>query len=237
VKIVDFLKKIINLFKVDIIKYPNSDLRRRKKLMHNFKINKILDVGANTGQYASLTRKLGFKGEIVSFEPLLKAYQSLVLKSLKDKKWETYNFALGDKTEDAFINISKNVYSSSILEITQNHLQGAPESSYIEKEKIKVKELGDIYNDLVEDSDIVFLKIDVQGFEKNVIEGAHNILHKIKGIQLEMSIVELYKGEMLLFEMINFLGTYGFKLYSLENGFYNDNTGQLLQVDGIFFRE
>jgi len=235
--IVDLIKKIVNLFKVDIIKYPNSDLRRRQKLLRNFNINKILDVGANVGQYAQLTRKLGYKGEIISFEPIQTIFKKLELKTIKDEKWKAYNIALGKKEEVRQLNISENTYSSSLLEITSNHLHSAPESIYVDKERIKVKKLQDIYDDLVEDGDVVFLKIDVQGFEKNVIDGAHNILHKIKGIQLEMSIVELYKGEMLFSDMINHLGAYGFKPYSLENGFYNDKTGQLLQVDGFFFRE
>jgi hypothetical protein len=61
-------------------------------------------------------------------------------------------------------------------------------------------------------------------------------LKKIKGIQIEMSIEELYRDEMLYIDMINFLNSLGFNLYSLENGFYNEETGKLLQVDGIFFR-
>ncbi len=235
--IVDTIKKIVNPFKIDINKYPNADLRRRKKLLKHFRINKILDVGANIGQYAELTRKLGFKGEIISFEPLTIAYKQLALNALKDKKWKTHNFALGNKEEEVIINISKNLYSSSILDITPNHVDNASESNYIDKEKVQVKKLDELYNDLVCDNDIVFLKLDVQGFEKNVIEGAEKILHRIKGIQLEMSIIELYKGEILFLEMIAFLKANGFKLYSLENGFYNDKTGQLLQVDGIFFRD
>jgi len=237
VNIVNTIKKIVNPFKIDINKYPNADLRRRKKLLKHFRINKILDVGANIGQYAELTRKLGFNGEIISFEPLTIAYKQLALNALKDKKWQTHNFALGNKEEEVIINISKNLYSSSILDITPNHVDNASESNYIDKEEIQVKKLDELYNDLVCDDDIVFLKLDVQGFEKNVIEGAEKILHRIKGVQLEMSIIELYKGEVLFLEMINLLKKEGFRLYSLENGFYNNDTGQLLQVDGIFFRD
>ena len=48
--------------------------------------------------------------------------------------------------------------------------------------------------------------------------------------------VELYKGETLITEMLNLIEENGFTIYSLEPGFYNKNTGQLLQVDGVFFR-
>ena len=235
--VVKITKSIFNAINVDIIKYPNSDLRRRLKLMKNFGINKILDVGANTGQYAKFIRNLGFKGEIISFEPLTKAYKKLELNVLKDRKWRSYNFALGNKDENITINVSKNLYSSSILKIMPIHIAGAPESAYIDQEIIIVKKLDDIYDDLVEKDDSVLLKIDVQGFEKYVLQGALNILSKVKGIQLEMSIIELYQGEMLYTEMISFLENQGFNLYSLENGFFNNDTGRLLQVDGIFFRD
>ena len=52
-----------------------------------------------------------------------------------------------------------------------------------------------------------------------------------------MSIIELYQGELLFYEMLRFIESKGFKLHSLENGFENDNTGWLLQTDGIFFRD
>lgn len=78
------------------------------------------------------------------------------------------------------------------------------------------------------------MKIDTQGFEKNIIDGANESLKHFKIIQLEMSIVPLYENEMLYIEMINYLDKRGFQLFSLENGFSDRTTGQLLQVDGIF---
>ena len=235
--LVDFIKGMINPLKIDIIKYPNADLRRRKKLFAHFKITKIIDVGANRGQYAMLIRKLGFTGKIISFEPLSKAYSLLTQNSSKDKNWDIYNYGLGDKNEELTINVSENSASSSILEIMSHHTDSAPASAYVGQEKIKIKTLDGIYHDLVKKDEIILLKIDVQGFEKNVIDGAKNVLQKITGVQLEMSLIELYSGELLFMEMITLLNSYGFKLHSLENGFYDSKTGQLLQVDGIFFRD
>jgi len=236
-KLFEILKKIfINPLGIDVVKYPNRDLRRRKNLLGYFKINKVLDVGANAGQYAQEIKSLGYKGEIISFEPISETYKKLKIKANRDIKWSTYNFALGNKNQEVSINISKNSYSSSIMNIKQNHIESAPESKYISKETISVKKLDSIYNTLTTNTDIVFLKIDVQGFEKNVLDGAADSLSKIKGIQLEMALTELYEGETLFEKMVIFLNEKGFRLYSLENGFYNPLTGQLLQVDGIFFK-
>lgn len=117
------------------------------------------------------------------------------------------------------------------------HIESAPESKIIGKETVQIKTLNDTFDNLVDENDIVLLKIDVQGFEKNVLEGANLVLKKIDGIQIEMSIEELYKEEVLFSNMLVFLESLGYKLFSLENGFYDDETGKLLQVDGLFFRD
>lgn len=236
-KFINLIKKLINPFKIDIVKYPNSDLRRRRKLLEHHKISKILDVGANVGQYAMLTRKLGFKGKILSFEPILSEFNKLSKNSKKDKNWKIYNLAIGSREEKSTINISRNSYSSSMLEILESHTSCSPDSGFIKKEAINVTTIDKLFGDLVNKNDVVFLKIDVQGAEKDVIQGAEESLKRIKGIQIEMSLEELYKDESLFLEMVMRLKNLGFNLYSLENGFFNASTGKLLQVDGIFFRD
>jgi len=233
---INIIRKFINPFKIDLKKYPSIDLRRRKKLLDHHGITKILDVGANSGQYGLETIKIGFKGIIISFEPIKSVFEKLRINSNKYHFWEAHNFGLGDKCEEALINVSENTFSSSLLEIMPNHIKNAPESKIINKEQISVKTIDDIFDKIVDDKETVLLKIDVQGYEKKVLEGARESLKKIKGIQIEMSIEELYRDEMLYIDMINFLKSLGFNLSSLENGFYCEERGKLLQVDGLFFR-
>ena len=71
---INLLRKLINPFKIDLKKYPAVDLRRRKKLLDHHRITKILDIGANSGQYGLETIKIGFKGAIISFEPDKKCF-------------------------------------------------------------------------------------------------------------------------------------------------------------------
>jgi FkbM family methyltransferase len=184
-----------------------------------------------------LTRKLGFKGKILSFEPILSEFNKLSKNSKKDKNWKIYNLAIGSREEKSTINISRNSYSSSMLEILESHTSCSPDSRFIKKEAINVTTIDKLFGDLVNKNDVVFLKIDVQGAEKDVIQGAEESLKRIKGIQIEMSLEELYKDESLFLEMVMRLKNLGFNLYSLENGFFNASTGKLLQVDGIFFRD
>jgi len=236
---IELIKKIISItgFQVRRIqKYPTTDLERRFKLFETFGINKIIDVGANVGQYALLVKELGFSGQIISFEPLSSAFSTLKEVSDKHNNWQAHNYALGNENTETVINISENSFSSSILNMLSQHLKSAPASTFIDTEKIQIRTLDSIFDTLHTASDKILLKIDTQGFEKKVLEGAGNSLHKITGIQLEMSIVPLYKSELILEEMITYLKNSGFTLYSLENGFYDQKNGQLLQVDGLFFR-
>jgi FkbM family methyltransferase len=236
---IELIKKIISItgFQIRRIqKYPTTDLERRFKLFETFGINKIIDVGANVGQYALLVKELGFSGQIISFEPISSAFSSLKEISEKHNNWQTHNYALGNENTEAVIHISENSFSSSILNMLPQHLKSAPASKFINTEKIQIRTLDSIFDTLYTASDKILLKIDTQGFEKKVLEGAGNSLHTITGIQLEMSIVPLYEGELIFEEMITYLKKTGFTLYSLENGFYDQKNGQLLQVDGLFFR-
>lgn len=216
--------------------YPDRDLKTRQIALKSFGINKILDIGANTGQYAMEIRNHGYKGEIVSFEPLSGAYKQLEKEAQNDPLWITRNMAIGNEDGDISINISKNSQSSSILEMLPSHLQSAPESVYINTEQVFIKKLDSIFYDFYKEGDYILLKIDTQGYEKNVIDGAEISLSKITGIKLEMSLMPLYKGEMLFWDMVKYIENKGFKLYSLENTYSDPKSGQLLQVDGIFYK-
>lgn len=94
-----------------------------------------------------------------------------------------------------------------------------------------------LFENYCEPNDVVMLKIDTQGFEKNVLEGARKSLEKITILQLEMSIEPLYEKEILFVEMVNLLQQIGFELFTLENGIRNSLNGKLLQVDGIFINK
>jgi FkbM family methyltransferase len=231
-------RNIVRGFGFDIVRYEpeKHPLARRKRILGTYQINMVLDVGANIGQYGEELREIGYKGKIVSFEPLSTAFKTLIKRSEGDPAWDVHNFALGDKNETASINIAGNSYSSSLLDILPSHIKSAPESVYIGHEEIKVKTLDDIYSDIVSESDRVYLKIDTQGFEENVLRGAEGSLESIDTIQLEMSLTPLYQDGLLFDEMYGLLCQKGYALVALEPGFTDEETGQLLQVDGIFHR-
>jgi FkbM family methyltransferase len=219
------------------IKYElhlKNDLKRRLKIIKHLKIDLLFDIGANVGQYAKKMRNLGYNKKIISFEPLNADFEILKRTASRDKCWIVNNYALGDEDTVGFINISGSSDNSSILNMLPKHSESKAGLSYIAKQEIEIKKLDNIFSSFVEGENRVMLKIDTQGYEKNVIDGALESLKRISVIQLEMSLVPLYEGEMLLPEMIKYIENKGFQLFSLENGHYNRQTGQLLQADGIF---
>lgn len=224
-----------NSIKLNI--FEGKCVKCRVKLLNHFNVQTLIDVGANTGQYGYYTRKAGYKNKIISIEPLTKPYQILESFARHDPNWETVNTAVGNMDGEIEMNVSANLLSSSILCINKRHVDVAPESAYIGKEKVQIMKIDTLVDRLSISLDSTFLKTDTQGYGKVVLEGAEQSLKKIKGLQLELSLTELYEGETLFSEMINFILERGFTIYSLEPGFCDKSTGQLLQTDVIFFRD
>lgn len=219
---------------VPILKYFKPDWLRRSQILKYHGIDLLFDVGANAGQYGEMSRMLGYQGKIVSFEPVTDAYQRLERAAAKDSKWTIHKYALGDVAGKTTINVSGNSFSSSILEMEDAHVEGAPESKYIGTEEIEIRTLNEVFQSFHQKGNKVMLKIDTQGYEKNVLIGSEEVLEQITLIQLEMSLVQLYQDEALYREIIDYLDEKGFTLISLENGFSDAKTKHLLQVDGIF---
>lgn len=200
-------------------------------------IQLVLDVGANTGQFAEHLRKdLGYKGRIVSFEPLSSAFTGLTQRASRDKNWEVMNLALGDQPGDANINISANSPSSSLLGMLPRHLEAAPHSQYLATERIRVETLDRLWATLEPNPSPTFLKVDTQGYERNVFQGALRSLESVDAIQVEMSLVPLYEGQATYLEMLEYLSRLGYGVASIAPGLTDPLTGQLLQIDVIVQR-
>lgn len=235
---INYFKALFRQLGIDVARYrPDRSISaRRMKLLLNHDISVVFDVGANSGQYGKMLREGGYRGRIVSFEPLTTAYKYLVNNARHDPNWQTFNTALGDHDGKAIINISANSYSSSLLDILPAHLQYSLESSYIGKEEITVCRLDSIISEYGVDGENIYLKIDTQGYEKKVLEGAESSLSNIIGVEMECSLIPLYQDEPLLSEMLSIMSIKGYTLMSVDLGIISSSTGQVLQIDCIFFR-
>ena len=196
----------------------------------------MLDVGAFAGQYVRELRTHGYRGRVVSFEPLAEARGQLCASAAEDPDWSVLDVALGDVDGISSLNVAGNSYSSSLLEMRSEHRQAAPGSAYVGRQEVRVVALDSVFASYRRPGDRVYLKVDAQGYEDRVLAGAASSLAAIQGVQLEMSLVTLYEGQMLYREMIQLMDAHGFSLMSLEPGFFDPASGRLLQMDGVFFR-
>jgi FkbM family methyltransferase len=234
------IKNIFNKFGLDIRRNVPEvlDIDKVTSALKNFRIDLVLDVGANIGQFATDIRARGYAGDIISFEPLFNAHIILQQKSLNDARWTAHSrCAIGANNGDIEINISGNSVSSSVLPMLDSHLSAAPNSSYIGKETVPLITLDSLMPEVLKNSNNPFLKIDTQGFEEDVLNGARNLLPHIRGISLELSLVPLYEGQCLWQEMMSRLNAEGFVLWAILPCFSDPRNGKTLQVDGVFFRE
>ncbi len=133
-------------------------------LLTTERINLVLDIGANEGQYAKSIRKAGYKGKIVSVEPLSDAHKILSELSITDGNWIAHKrSAVGVSEGTTSINVSSNSYSSSILAIKAKHTEAAPESIFIRQEVTPITTVDKLVREYATAIDRVMLKIDVQG--------------------------------------------------------------------------
>ncbi len=207
---------------------PHKSLNRH---LEEFKIQNIIDVGSNVGQFGLDMRRRGFNGLIVSYEPVEETFRMLAQTIKANRPWKIFQLGLGSIETKVEINISANDgLSSSILKMGTLHLENFPESATVRKEQISISTLDNELERLGLRPEEILLKLDVQGFETEVLKGASNSLAKIPICYIEVSLVPLYEGELSLLPILNQLHEFGHQVIDIFRGVKSKN-GQLLQVD------
>jgi FkbM family methyltransferase len=201
-------------------------------------VTDVIDVGANIGQYGGHLRRFGYEGRIHSFEPLPDAYRSLERAAVDDPDWSAERLALGPAEGTICLNVAGNVAaaSSSVLPMLERHRQAQPDAAYVGVLEVPMRRLDSIWEGLVPDDAVPFIKVDVQGFEAAVLEGAAESVRRATGLQLEMSLARLYEGAPSMRELIELTDDLGMRMVYAMPGFADPQTGELLQLDGVFFR-
>jgi FkbM family methyltransferase len=196
----------------------------------------VVDVGANSGQYGSKLRREGYRGRIVSFEPMASAFALLEEKADADPAWTCVRVAVGAAPGEATLHVTANSASSSLLSMGDETIGAEPATAVVADETVKVEPLDELVHDLLIGDDRVFLKVDVQGYEREVLEGAEETIRRAQAMQVELALVQLYEGQALIHELLGYLYDRGFDLVDLSPGFKDRRTGQLLETDALFRR-
>lgn len=225
-------------FGVDLRRYNlvNSVGLTRRRLLAERQITLVLDIGANTGQYAEALRAAGYSNRIVSFEPQAAACVELERAAAGDERWQARHVALGEREGETSIHIAGNSASSSLRPMADRLVASFPELAYVAEETTRVVTLDSLRGDVVRPDDRILMKIDVQGFEREVLAGASETLRQTELLDVELSLTPLYEGQALLCELMGLLEGWGFRPFRLDPGFTDRSSGQTLQVDGLFMR-
>jgi FkbM family methyltransferase len=206
-------------------------------VLERFEVGCVIDVGANAGQYGATLREWGYAGRIVSFEPQAEAHRRLARRAAADPRWRVApRMALGERDGEALIEISAESDMSSILPQSALLQRISPSSRILRRERVPLARLDGVLGDYVDPEDRIFLKIDTQGYEAQVLAGARGLLPRLQGVQLEMPLVRCYEGERDFRELIDDLAEAGFRPFLFMPGYFERKLARQLQVDGVFMR-
>ncbi len=216
-----------------------SEPLRTAMLLREMNIQQVLDVGANTGQFAESLYDFGYTGKVVSFEPVSEAHRLLKKRSKAYPQWTVAPpCAIGNENGEIEIKVSDDSVFSSALDIKDSYVAHNPKSRAIRSERVPLHRIDSIapqYIDLKDGNTL--LKIDTQGFEKQVLEGATELLPHLKGIKIEIPLYPIYEGsDFAFYEIADFMKERGFQPYSFHIEGVDLNTGRVNTIDGLFFR-
>lgn len=204
--------------------------------MHN--VDLTLDVGANKGQFAQSLFAAGYSGRIVSFEPLPQAHTKLSKRAkLFGDRWIIGpQIALSDRTGIAEFNVTASDTSSSLLKPTKAFTNSLSEVRVVDHIEVKTGRLDDVASSYVVDVKNLFLKLDVQGGEQLVLNGAADMLNRSCGIITELCVDSLYSGQPPVTDMMELLASYGFEIWDISSAYTQPQSLRLGAIDLVCFK-
>jgi FkbM family methyltransferase len=229
------LNAVLAKFHYRIIRLPTPPVNCRVRAIQRYRIDLVLDVGANVGQYAMELRSLGYRGRILSFEPLPDAFAQLSAAAANDPLWEVRNAAAGLEAGRLEMHVSDNSVSSSLLPVNITSVAAAPGSKATHSVEVDVITLASLLAN--ETGKRILLKIDTQGYEWQVLMGCGNAIDYVTALDVEMSLQPLYDGQALFDQVDKWIVARGYRRVGIDTSFWNRETGELLQLDGIYARD
>lgn len=192
-------------------------------------VRAVVDVGANAGQFGTRLRSLGVDLPLISFEPMAAAHEQLVRSARSDPSWHVVHAAASSERGRAVLNVAGNSTSSSLYEVTEVHTGAAAESRTVRTEVVQTVRLDEVVPSFADGP--YFVKIDVQGGELLVLDGAPETLSNTALLQLEVSLRPLYAGAPTYLDVLTRVARDGFTPISVEVAFADPRSGDALQLD------
>ena len=223
-------------FGLDVTRYPDrgSVAWGLTRLLDDLAINIVLDVGAHYGEYGTLLRRIGYRGRIVSFEPVPASFERLRACAMGDPHWQVHQIALGAADGEQPFNVTAATDLSSFLVPDAAGISGFDEWARVtDTIPVRVARLDKVLDEHLRavPHPAVFLKCDTQGYDWQVLDGAGACLADVRGLQLELSAIPLYHGMRSLTESLTGLQTLGFSVFGLYAVAHDPQTRQVLEFD------
>jgi FkbM family methyltransferase len=207
------------------------------KTLSYFDIQSVWDVGANEGQFGRDLYDAGYKGDIVSFEPLMEAHQKITLRARKYKGWSVHEpTAIGSYNGQIEFHVAQNSVSSSALKVLEASTSAVPESCQVSARTVPITTIDLVAKRVGIASRGCMLKVDTQGFEWMVLDGAIETLPKFDLVLLELSLTPLYDGQKLWLEYVERMNVLGFNIWFIQSEFVDESSGRTLQINAMFSR-
>ena len=214
--------------------YPSAiGAELHRPWIQQYGIRTVVDVGANEGQFARLARAALPTSQIFSFEPLPECFAKLQAQFGGDRHFEAFPFALGASPAELTIYRSAYSPSSSLLRMGATHRRAFPHTTDVDEVRVHVETLDAVLGGCPLDGHVL-LKLDVQGFEAAVLQGARETLQRVSLVLVELSLEPLYEGEPLFDDVYRQLTSAGFTLRGVVDMLRQPSDGRPLQVDALF---
>jgi len=219
--------------------YDADQDAQRHLLLGHHGITTVLDVGANTGQYGRLIRQeSGYSGRIVSFEPGDAAFTALSAAAEPDPRWDVHQYGLSDMATSATLLVPPG--ASTLASLSPMSERGAEWSDQFTSrpisEPIELRRLDESLDHVGVECGPILLKLDVQGHEQAVLEGAAGILNRIQVIECEMALTPMYDQQLTLTEMLSAFTSRGFEPVGIYTHFIEETSGEAFDADVLLVR-
>jgi FkbM family methyltransferase len=195
-------------------------------------IAQVIDVGANVGQFGVMLRQTGYRGKILSVEPGKVEFEVLSRKAKADRNWQTLHCGLGASAGTALLNVSKLSVFNSFLGLSAVARLHDERMTVDHTEKIALCTLDEIAAPLLGN---ILLKIDTQGYERQVLEGGRRSLPRMAGILLELPVIHTYEGEWDFHDALKYMADLGFVPAQIQPvGFHTVDKVSAVEFDCLF---
>jgi len=203
-----------------------------KGVLESRRVNCVLDVGANKGQFAEGLRKIGYRGLIVSFEPAPDDFAVMAARMGRDPLWKGHQFALGGEDGETSFHIT--VHDTRCNSVLKPSLAGEEYRSVC----VEMRRLDSIFDGLVAgvEDPRVFLKMDTQGYDLEVIKGSEGCLPGVLGLLSEVAVEPGYEGMPLYLESLKVYEGLGFHLLSVSEIAWNRERGTVAEMECLMVR-